>query len=451
MKRKLTLSSLNLILVFGSLLIFIAILTLLLQFGLVGILNSWHEQETASLSQYVSSHLSEEYARAQKNGATLDSEALTALFSGLPFSPSYLIITDASGNTLYSYRKADRGMGRGWGMMQNMQVPSTWEEVKDGSGNAIFLYASYIAPFAEQASNQHLLSAAKLLLVWGFVIALGLSIVMAFFFSRNLKRQSGRLSSALQKMALGARDVQLTEPSVQEFTIISEAAITLQTNLKKEESLRSQWAEDIAHDLRTPVAVLKGQLEAIGDGVFSADEKHLGILTKETVRLEQLINSLSLLTRLENPGFKVEKSELDLAAFLNSLAQRFSVEASRKNMPIVINAASKRILADSLLLDRLLANLLANSIHYGKSGHPIQMYVTNDDEGIPSSLTIENSGTIPPNVLPYIFDRLYRGEQARSSEGSGLGLSIAKAIAEAHHWTIRAESDENTRIIIDFT
>jgi len=283
------------------------------------------------------------------------------------------------------------------------------------------------------------------------LIALIVSTLLAFLFLKPLKKQSRNLAQALDRMAGGERNVAVESKHVVEFDIIANAARTLQETLKGEEKLRRQWAEDIAHDLRTPVSVLKGQLEAVGDKVLPFNEERLVLLQQETVRLQSLIDSLALLTKLESPDLVVHASMIHLKPFLHTFVQRFEAEAAKRGMHIQLPSDDALLDADQQLFTRAMENLMSNAIKYGLEHSIVQVRFTSNAEKRAESLTIENEGTIEESYLPRLFDRLSRGEAGRSSQGSGLGLSIVKAIVQAHRWTIEVESNTTTTFTLRFT
>ena len=447
MPMRLSLTKLNLLLVISSFLLFILLLAILLAFGLDGLMESWHEQELTSLNRYITTRLEEV---GQSNGPVTE-ETLQQAFEGLPYSPTYLTVTDALGRVLYTYRKAERGMGRARGLQMGLSEPEHWQTVLASDGSIVFRFSTHLPTFTEMEGIGYLLSAAWQVLLISFLIAFLAAVVLAFFVLYPLKRQSEKLASALERIANGKRDVSFPEQKVLEFETIAEASLVLQHTLSKEETLRAQWTADIAHDLRTPVTVLKGQLEAIADGVFTADAKRLDLLLRETARLENLINSLSLLTRLESPNFKPEVQRISLTDLLKQTHARFEAEAAKRAMVVSIPTKQAFVVADAALLTRSLDNLISNAIRYGEANSTIAITFEADGQKNGAWLCIENEGHIDQVFLPHVFDRLSRSEHARSTEGSGLGLAIVKAIVEAHHWTIEAESNKTIRFIIRFT
>jgi two-component system sensor histidine kinase BaeS len=195
-------------------------------------------------------------------------ETASSLFSSLPYAPTYLYVSDSLGQLLYSYHKAERGAGRGRGLQYGLVENLQWREVRSSSDELLYRYAVHLPTFAEIEGNASLLAAAKRILIWALLIAMAVSTLLAFLFLKPLKKQSRLLAQALDRMAGGERTVSVDGKHIVEFDVIANAARTLQDTLKSEESLRRQWAEDIAHDLRTPVAVLSGQLDAVQDKVM---------------------------------------------------------------------------------------------------------------------------------------------------------------------------------------
>ncbi|MBI9094762.1 MAG: HAMP domain-containing histidine kinase [Sphaerochaeta sp.] len=446
--NRLSVRSLALVLI--SLGIFALVLSLLLTFGLGKIMRVWHEDESKALHQYVTTTLEDLHNEAAATGVQVTQIDMVRSFEGLPFAPDYLVVTDSDGALLYYYKEADRGAGWGRNALKNLKDINQWNEVRLDDGSLAFRYALHLRTFDEQASNGFLIAASKLLLIWGLVTAAVLSLFLAYLFTRPLKRESKTVVLSLQRMAEGERAVPLVLGKVAEFNDIAVASQVLQSHLVEEEQLRRQWAEDVAHDLRTPLSVLRAQLEAMVDGVFKVETSRLERLLLETGKLETLVNSLALLSHLETPGFSPKLQNVNLDSFLHALSEQYDQQAKKKGMSVQIVSSGATLVSDPSLLERALGNLLANAIKYGRQGTVIRLVVSEGMDGKAHSLCIENEGGIGQEVLTHMFDRLYRGEEARSSEGTGLGLSIVKAIVEAHRWSITITSEDTTKALISF-
>ena len=444
------LSARSLALVLISLGIFASVLALLLTFGLGEIMQVWYEDEQSALHLYVTDTLVALQKEATAKGSAVTQTDLVRAFEGLPFAPEYLVITKSDGSLLYYYKQAERGGGQARMVLRNLKDIQQWNNVTLDDGSLAFRYALHLPAFDESESNGFLIATSKLLLLWALVAAAVLSLFLAYLFTLPLKRESKSVVRSLQRMADGERGVPLRLGKIAEFNDIAQASQVLQDHLVVEEQLRRQWAEDIAHDLRTPLSVLRAQLEAMVDGVFKVEKPRLEKLVLETEKLESLVNSLALLTYLETPGFTPKNQEIKLDVFLQSLADQYSQPARNKGMSLKLVSPEASLTCDPSLLERALGNLISNAIKYGKQESVIQLVVTVGITGTADSLCIENEGQIGEDVLMHMFDRLYRGEAARSTEGRGLGLPIVKAIVEAHQWSIAVTSEDTTKALISF-
>ncbi len=437
------------ILVMGALVSFMVVLIFLLSAGTARILSAWKADETKILYEYVETELADLLA----GGSEPSEESVAKAMKNLPIDPSWLAVADSRGRTLYAYSSvmmmpgaSDKDNMRMQRMMSNRKraselVNANWVEVGGGE----LRFSASLPEFGQRESNRLLMGAARHILAWGLLFASIVSLAFAFAFAWPLTRQSTALARSLSLIAEGKRDVPIPHCPVAEFSRIAGAAAILQENLTREEGIRRQWAADVAHDLRTPLAVLRGQVDGMIDGVFAADVPRLARLAGEIARLDRLVKSLSLLSRIETPGFTPNRRVIALGPFLGEIAERFGAEAESGGASIETASNGLSIEADEELLDRAVSNLVSNATRYGEPGGTISLVAREEDETAdgPGSvaISVENPGTIPEEIIPKIFDRLYRGDGARSSDGSGLGLAIAKAIAEAHGGKIAAKSD----------
>jgi two-component system sensor histidine kinase BaeS len=371
-------------------------------------------------------------------------EALAAALrdglSDLPVRAEYLVVTDAAGGLLYATHFGTVA-GPGLNLLRKVQESGDWHDTPAAAPR--FRFAAKALPFDADESNRLFFAALEVTALWAGALAVAAAALLALLLSRPQSRDARRLAEALRAMEAGRRDVALPDPGVRELQDIARGAAALQDSLLREEGLRRQWAADIAHDLRTPVTVLKGQFEGMIDGVFRPDAERLEKNYREVLRLERLIAQLAELTRLESPGFRPELRVFDPAPLVAELAARFADAAAARGGRV---AAVSRLAPDAwpagdpALLERALANLLDNAIRHGDRGGTVQVEAA---AGVDGQLvfTVENPGAIPEEWLPRLFDRLFRGDESRASGGSGLGLAIAKAIASAHHGRLEAAVD----------
>ncbi len=270
------------------------------------------------------------------------------------------------------------------------------------------------------------------------IVGMAISIAAAFAISNRMSRSTTRdarvLASLLGRLSRGERNIPFPVQSTIEFKTIARASARLQDTLIKEERQRRQWTQDIAHDLKTPVTALRGQLEAVRDGVFELTEKRFKTLEGEFAQIDKLVQDLSLLSRVESPEMIPVIRKLDAASFLEQINSRFTPVALAAGLKIECSrtpAGKLTILADPDLLARAVNNLVQNAIQHTRSDtDPGIITVQLSTEGDSVVVTVENPGRIPESNLPYLFERLYRGDTGRSTQGSGLGLTIVRAVAD---------------------
>ncbi|MCD4671774.1 MAG: hypothetical protein K8R77_03835 [Anaerolineaceae bacterium] len=198
---------------------------------------------------------------------------------------------------------------------------------------------------------------------------------------------------------------------------------------------------DIAHELRTPLAVQRASLEALQDGIYELKPENLTPLLEQNRLLTRLVEDLRTLALAEAGQLDLQRTPSDLAKLCTGLAQRFQAPAAQQNTAIRINLAEvcSPVMVDQQRIEQILTNLLQNALRYTPSGGTIQLTMTCENEY--QTIQVHDSGPgIPEDALPNLFKRFYRVDSARSREkgGTGLGLAIARQLAEAHNGTLTA-------------
>ncbi|MGH8482298.1 MAG: ATP-binding protein, partial [Nevskiaceae bacterium] len=203
-----------------------------------------------------------------------------------------------------------------------------------------------------------------------------------------------------------------------------------------------QWLADIAHELRTPLAVLRGEVEAILDGLRTADAGAMRSLRQEVGRLEALIQDLQLVSQAESGALRLNLAPADLGALAQRSGERFRERLKARGFVLAIDAAPGLTASvDADRIGQVLANLIENALQHAAAPGPIA--ITARAEGEHMVLSVADAGPgVPAEALPRLFDRLYRVEAARTRAGggAGLGLAICKSIIEAHGGTIEARA-----------
>ena len=219
--------------------------------------------------------------------------------------------------------------------------------------------------------------------------------------------------------------------------------------LHQNEVQRRQLLADVTHELRTPVAVLQGNLEAMVDGVYPADAEHLGPLVEETRLLSRLIDDLRTLSLAESGVLELHREPTDLGVLLGEVVTAFRTQAERGGVHLEADVPDEIPLADidPLRLREVLVNLTANALRHTPAGGEVRMAVAAEAEKLRFSVADTGSG-IAPEDLPRVFERFYK---TANSTGSGLGLAIARNLVLAHGGEIQAESTIGGGTTIRFT
>jgi signal transduction histidine kinase len=281
------------------------------------------------------------------------------------------------------------------------------------------------AAFLEQASR--LLAAAWLGVSAAALIA---GLILAWVIARPISA----LTAAVRDLTAGQLGRQVQARGSDETIALAGAFNTLSARLAEGESLRKRMAADIAHELRTPLAVLRGQLEAMRDGVLPADDARLAAATDQTLMLGRLVDDLRLLTLAEAGQLPLQPQRLPLAALLREAAEGFQPFALDAEVALLCIAPDDLPLvsADPVRLRQIMGNLLANALRHTPPGGRVT--VRGEREGAGVRVTVENTGsTLTPDEAARAFDPFWRADPARLADGgSGLGLAIARQLVALH-------------------
>jgi len=205
----------------------------------------------------------------------------------------------------------------------------------------------------------------------------------------------------------------------------------------------------LAHDLRTPLTSVIGYLTVLSEAPelpLSIQQQYIDIAIKKSERMEQLITEMLEITRYNITQLELEYQQVDLSKMLEQIAYEFKPIMSDKNLTFEFDIDQNVIMTcDVDKMERIIDNLLRNAINYSYADSPIRLHLR--DEGEEALLSVENAGrTIPKEKLERLFEQFYKADSSRNSSngGSGLGLSIAKQLVEAHGGSIEASSDDET-------
>jgi signal transduction histidine kinase len=271
----------------------------------------------------------------------------------------------------------------------------------------------------------------------------GLTLVVGLVLSRGMSRPLVNLTAATRAVAAGDLSVRVPVHYHGEVRELAIAFNAMTEELARTDELRRNLTADVAHELRTPLSVIRGKLEGVLDGVYPSTPEHLSPILKEIRLLARLVEDLRLLSLAETGQLPLEKRATDVGALLRDAQVNFSPQAADQGVTLALDLPSElpEVMADRRRVAQVLGNLLTNALRHTPSGGCVTLSATASGEMV--KVTVTDTGTgIPPEDLPYIFERFWRGEKARSRAGggAGLGLAIAKHLVQAHGGKIGVES-----------
>lgn len=272
------------------------------------------------------------------------------------------------------------------------------------------------------------------------------ALVLSYIVSRQIANPVGRMLTATRRIGGGhyaERVVVSPANAGDELGHLAESFNDMASALEKTERRRVELVGDVAHELRTPIATLTGYLEGLLDGVVEPSPETWARLHTESLRLGRIVDDLQELSRAEARQIPIRATRVSPEVIVNAARDRVAAEYAEKGLELQIAPLTglPDVLADQDRAVQALTNLLTNALRYTPAPGKVEVSVLR--EGATLAFRVRDTGVgIAPENLPRIFERFYRVEKSRSRAlgGSGIGLTITKALVEAMHGSIRAES-----------
>jgi two-component system sensor histidine kinase BaeS len=274
------------------------------------------------------------------------------------------------------------------------------------------------------------------------VVSLLLAMLIAWWIARVLLDPVKRVAAATHRLAAGEYSSRVAVSSNDEVGQLARDFNQLAYTLERNERMRRDFMADVSHELRTPLSVLRGELEAIEDGVRRLDQASMKSLQGEVTMLSQLVDDLYELSLADVGALTYRKSECAVDQLLHDCVAMFRERCAAHPLRLELQLPEQplRAQADDKRLTQLFSNLLENALRYTDAGGVLR--VTAALEGEQLRIDFLDSGPgVEPEQLPRLFERFYRGEASRNraSGGAGLGLAICHSIALAHGGSLSAE------------
>ena len=311
--------------------------------------------------------------------------------------------------------------------------------IGDGRGNTyIIMLNSELAPLnATVATLKTQFWVIAFILLWG-------ALFLAFLISHNISKPIKKMNRAAKRLAEGNYDADFRVEGYREVAELSESLTNASQKLSQNDKLQKELIANISHDLRTPLTMIVGYSEVMRDLPGENTPENVQVIIDETERLAQLVNDLLDLSKLQ-AGTRLPNYEtLNLTELIQSTMLRYEKLTQKDGYRIEYQTPSAvYIRADRTMLLQVVYNLINNAINYTGEDKLVRVTQTLSADGTRVRVSVADSGAgIPPEQIPFIWDRYYKIDKVhrRAMIGTGLGLSIVKQVLEAHHTTYGVES-----------
>lgn len=294
----------------------------------------------------------------------------------------------------------------------------------------------------ERAFNDSLLIALGVALVTSVLMALGVTA----YFTRRVQRSTAAVAESAVDIASGQYRARVPSPGLgSEFDLLATTINELAERLGDVETTRRRILADLAHEMRTPLASIEAHLEAVEDGVRELDEATLAVLHSDTRRLQRLAEDISAVSQAEEGRLESRPVPTMAGTLLESAAAAARDAFDAKGVELLVDAdtVAGPVLVDPQRMAQVLGNLLDNALRHTPPGGTVKLTVGQPDRRWVELKVGDTGEGIDPAHLPHVFERFYRADaaRARSRGGSGIGLTISRALVEAHGGRLSASSE----------
>ena len=340
-----------------------------------------------------------------------------------------LLVADASGTVVADSQR--NGLGR---ELDQSTLADSIQLIVDGQTVGYLGVAGGMGLYA--GNEQQLLTRLNRGVIIAGLVAGALGLALALGLAYTLLRPVRDLTLAAQKLSEGDLTQRVVTHGDDELATLGHAFNQMADSLQQVEESRRAMTADIAHELRTPLAVQRANLEALQDGVYPLTVENLSPVLEQNHMLTHLVEDLRTLALADAGQIELVRTPTDLTALTERVVEQFQPHAATQQVRLVFSPPATSMLPlslDPIRLEQMLTNLLSNALRYTPPGGQIDVAIT--PLSTVTRLTVHDSGPgIPKDALPFIFERFYRADKSRSRAegGSGLGLAIARNLARAH-------------------
>lgn len=321
------------------------------------------------------------------------------------------------------------------------------------NGLIIAYLAVFIPEFQPNPQEQEFIERTNQALFFASLFAIAIAILLGLLFTRTLLKPLSNLSTAIGRMEKGELHQKVPKISNDELGEVIDGFNQMSLALANANAQREQMTADIAHELRSPLTVINGYLEALQDGTLEASPERLEIIQQEVNQLNRLVNDLRILALADAGKLEIVKDAIDINSLFDHLKDAYHLIANAKQISLSFHkdVSIKSIYADEGRILQVFSNLLTNAIRHTEMGGQVAIHTLADGDNIIIEVSDTGEG-IPESELDQVFQRFYRSDPSRHTTNgeSGLGLSIVKTIVEAHggHVSVSSQLGKGTTFTV---
>jgi len=358
-------------------------------------------------------------------------------------------VTDAEGAVLYS----NLPLGETPGNLRAVLASQMATPIESDGKVVGYVVMPFLPPgLAGDSSIPWEKGARRYEFLWGALrrffameaIVILVGLLVGATLSRRISRPVRDLTDATARIADGDLAARVDGQPPGELGELSVSFNAMATELERSDQLRRNMTADVAHELRTPLSVIRGKLEGILDGVYPATEEHIAPVLASTEVLTQLVEDLRLLALAEARQLSLDLRPVDIGPLIRDAHVNFGPLAEDRGIALVLDVddGAPQVQGDRQRLSQVLSNLITNAIRHTPEGGAVTMRSVATERSVVVEVADTGVG-IPSDDVEHVFERFWRGDRSRSREsgGSGLGLAIAREMVLLHGATIEAESE----------
>ena len=308
-----------------------------------------------------------------------------------------------------------------------------------------YLDVSYYGPYYFNDNDFHFLKVLNAIIAVVGVIAVIGAVFAGIIFAKKISVPVVSVTNITKEISNGNCNKKIdTNEDTTEIAQLVQAVNHMSYMLNEQENIRKRLTSDVAHELRTPVANVSANIEAMVEGALEPDNARLESCYNELMRITDIISDLEKLRQIENEKLVLERTSVDVKELCESVIQAFKAQLESKQISCTVNADHVSRMADKNRLYQVMANLISNAIKYTQNGGCINVDVVDNKDFV--AISVKDNGIgINESDLPFIFERFYRTDKSRNrtTGGAGIGLAIVKAIVLAHGGEVSVESKES--------